>query len=67
MKPIVVKWSNYIGIIAENSDKNAKFKVGIKMPEYQNTRTFLQKVTLQIGQEKTLLFKKLKILYRGHM
>ena len=34
--------------------------------EYQNIKTFFQKVTLQISQKKFLRLKKLKILYRGH-
>ena len=32
--------------------------------EYQNTKTFLLKVTLQIGLNKYLLLKQLKILFR---
>ena len=35
--------------------------------EYQNTKTFLQKVTFQIGLQKFLRLKKLKILFRGHV
>ena len=35
--------------------------------EYQNTKTFLQKITLQIDLKKFLRLKKLKILCRGHM
>ena len=34
--------------------------------EYQNTKKFLQKVTVQIGL-KFLRLKKLKILFRGHV
>ena len=37
------------------------------MLEYQNTKIFLQKVAFQIGLEKFLLLKKLKILFCGHM
>ena len=37
------------------------------MWEYQNIKTFLQKVINQIGQNNFLLLKKLKILYYGHM
>ena len=36
------------------------------MLEFQNTKTFLQKDTLQISQKKILLLVKLKILFRGH-
>ena len=35
--------------------------------EYQYTKNFLEKVTLQIGQKKFLWLKKLKILCRGHV
>ena len=37
------------------------------MQEYQNTKTFLQNVTFQIGLKKVLLFQKLKILFCRHM
>ena len=37
------------------------------MYEYQNIKTFLLKVILQIGQKNFLLLKKSKILYLGHM
>ena len=39
----------------------------VTLLEYQNIKTFLQKVTLQICLQKLLLLKKLKILRRGHM
>ena len=42
------------------------FKVVI-LYEYQNTKTFLLKTILQIGQKKCLLLKKLKTQYHGHM
>ena len=35
------------------------------MSEYQNTKTFLLKDILKIGQKKFLLLIKLKILFRG--
>ena len=35
------------------------------MLEYQNIKTFLQKVTFQIGLKKFLWLKKLKILRRN--
>ena len=35
--------------------------------EYQNKKTILLKVTIQIGLKKYLLLKKLKILFRGLM
>ena len=34
---------------------------------YQNTKTFWQKVTLQIGLKKFSILKKLKTLFHGHM
>ena len=37
------------------------------MQEFQNIKTFSHKVTFEIGQNKFLLMKKLKILRRGHM
>ena len=37
------------------------------MLECQNIKTFLQRVIFQIGQEKVLLLKKLKVVCRGHM
>ena len=37
------------------------------MLEYQNIKTFLKKVTFQIGVKKFLWLKKLKILCHGHM
>ena len=35
------------------------------MSEYQNTKTFLLKDILKIGQKKFLLLIKLKVLFRG--
>ena len=37
------------------------------MLEYQNTKTFLQKLTLQIGQKKFSWLKEFKILCRGYI
>ena len=37
------------------------------MLEYGNIKTVLLKVILQIGLEKFLLLKKLKIQFQGHM
>ena len=39
----------------------------VLMLEFQNTKTFLLKDTLQIGQKKFLLLVKLKILFLGLM
>ena len=35
--------------------------------EYESIKTFLQKVTLQIGLKRILWLKRLKLLYRGHI
>ena len=48
MKPVAVKSSTYIDFDKENHKEGTKFKVVI-MLEYQNIKTFLQKVTFQIG------------------
>ena len=37
------------------------------MLEYQNTKLFLQNITLEVGLKNFLWLKKLKILYGGHM
>ena len=37
------------------------------MLEYQNIKTFLKKVTFQIGFKKFLWLKKLKMQCHGHM
>ena len=37
------------------------------MLEHQNMKTFLQKVTLQIGLKKFLRLKNLRTLFRVHM
>ena len=36
------------------------------MLKYQNTKTFLQRVTLQIGLKKPLRSRKWKVQYHGH-
>ena len=46
MKPIDVNSSVYIDFDKENNQESLKFKV----VEYQNIKTFFQKVMLQIGQ-----------------
>ena len=48
-------------ILIENNDERPEFDVG----DYVR-KTFLQKVTLQIGLKKFLSLKNLKILYREH-
>ena len=53
MKPVDVKSSTILTLIEKIIKKilNLKFMI---MLEYQNTKTFLQKVTFQIGLKKFL-------------
>ena len=63
-KPINVKDNTYVNTDKEINNKDPKFKVGDHV-RIQNTKTFFVKATPQIGLKKYLLFKKLKILFRG--
>ena len=45
--------------------KNAYFDVLVTILEFQDTKTFLLKDTLQIGRKKFLLLVGLKIQFRG--
>ena len=60
MKPINITFNSYAEY---NEDSNKKYP---KMLQFQNTKTFLLKDTLQIGQ-KFLLLLKLKIQFLGLM
>ena len=62
MKPVDVKSSTYI----ENNDKDPKFEV-VNHLKISKRKTFLLKVTLQIGLKKVLWLKKLKRLCGGRM
>ena len=62
MNPVDVKSSTYI----ENNDKDPKFEV-VNHLKISKCKTFLLKVTLQIGLKKVLWLKKLKILCGGRM
>ena len=66
MKPVDVKSSTYIDFNKGNNEEDPKFEVENHL-KYQNTKAFLQKVTLEIGLNKFLWLKKLKILCHGHM
>ena len=66
MKFIDVKSSTYIDFSMENNDRDPKLKADNHV-RISNIKTFLQKLTLQIGLKKFLLLRKLKILFRGHM
>ena len=61
-----VKSNTYIDSSKKINDKIANLKLVI-MLEYQNTKLFLQNITLEVGLKKFLWLKKLKILYGGHM
>ena len=61
MKPVDLKSSTHTDFGLENKDKDPKFEKLVTKSEYQNIKTFFQKVMLQIG------VKKLKILSHGHM
>ena len=50
MKPVDVKSSTYIDFDKKNTKENPKL---VSMLEYRNTKTFLQKVILQIGMKKS--------------
>ena len=64
MKLIDVKPKPKINLIKKIIIKILNLILAI-MWEYQNIKTFLQKVTFQIGPKKFLLLKKLKMLCRG--
>ena len=66
MKPTEVKDNTYIDSIKDVNDKDSKFKV-VDHVRISNTKTFLLKDILQIGLEKFLWLKKLKILFHGHV
>ena len=66
MKPVNVKSGIYINFNKENNKGVPKFEVGDHL-KYQNTKTFLQKVTFEIGLKKFLWLKKLKIPCHGHI
>ena len=62
MKPVNANSGTYIDLIR----KLLNLKLVI-MLEYQNIKTFLQKVTFQFGLRKFLRLNRLKILCHGHM
>ena len=69
MKPVDVTSDSYAKYNKDSNEKNPKFKVGENpkfMLGFQNTKTFLLKDTLKIGQNKFLLSVKLKTPFRGH-
>ena len=66
MKPADAKYNTYFDTEVISNDKYPKFEVG-DHERISKRKTFLQNVTLQIGQKKFLLLKKLKTLYGGYM
>ena len=66
IKPIDVKDNTYINTSKEINNKDPKFKVGdcVRISKYKN---IFAKGYMLIGVKKYLLFKKLKILFRGLM
>ena len=63
MKPIDVTSDSYAEY---NVDSNVTKSKLVIMLRFQNTKTFLLKDTLKIGQKKSLLFVKLKIQFCEH-
>ena len=63
-KPIDVTSNSYVEYNEDFKILNLKL---VTMLEFQNTKNFLLKDTLQIGQKKFLLLVKLKIQFRGLM
>ena len=64
MKPIDVTSDSYAEY---NVDSNVTKSKLVIMLRFQNTKTFLLKDTLKIGQKKFLLLAKLKIQFLGLM
>ena len=58
--------SNYMLSILKILKKKILNSKLVIMLEFQNTKTFLLKDTLKIGQKKFLLLAKLKTQFRGH-
>ena len=64
MKPIDVKSDSYAEYNVDSNEKDPKFKVDdhVRILKYINIL-----VMLQIGQKKSLLLAKFKILFHGHL
>ena len=65
MKPIDVTSDSFAEYNEDSNKKILNLKL-VTILEFQNTKTFLLKDTLQIGQKKFLLFVKLKLQFLGH-
>ena len=66
MEPIDVTSDSYTEYNEDSNKKDFNLKLAI-MLGFQNTKTFLLKDTLQIGQKKFLLLVKIKKEFPGHM
>ena len=66
MKPIDVISDSYAESNEDSNEKNLNLNLVI-MSEYRNTKTFLLKDILQIGQKKFLSLVKLKIQFQRLM
>ena len=66
MKLVDIKPNTYINFGLENNGKGPKSKVGdhVRISKYEILFT---KFTLEIGLKKVLEFKKLQILFLGHI
>ena len=69
MKPVDVKSKAYINFNKKNNYEDPKFNVGdyVRKSKYKMIKRFVQKYMFQIGLDKFLLLKKLKILCRGNI
>ena len=59
MKPVDINSNTYIDFGVKIMIKILNLKL-VTIPDYQNIKTFLQKVTLQIDLKKFLCLKKVK-------
>ena len=66
MKPLTLHLILMLNTLKILTKKILNWKLVI-VSEYQNTKTFLLKDILKIGQKKFLLLVKLKIQFHGHM
>ena len=66
MKPVGVESNTYIGVNKKNKKENLNLK-SVTLKEYQNIKTFLRTVPLQITLKKLLWLQKLNLLCHGHM
>ena len=66
MKPVDVTSDSYAEYNKDSNENILNLKL-VTMLEFQNTKAFLLKYILRIGQTKFLLLGKLKIQFRGLM